>query len=511
MTIEEILAGESKNVEFKENLPEKSIKYMKSVVAFANGAGGKIIFGVADKTREVIGFDKEDVFKKMDAIANAVSDSCEPAIIPDITLQTVDGKTVIVVEVFEGRQRPYYIKALGRDGGVYVRVAGTTRLADEYMIKELLFEGSNRYYDQALCTGLNITDEDIDTLCKAMKEQAVKNAHNEEQKASIKDVGRQQLRSWGILIERDGKDYPSNAFAILTGNGGLHVATQCGVFKGTTKAIFVDRREYTGPLWEQIDEAFQFVLRNIHLGATIVGIYRQDIYEIPPDAIRELIINAMVHRSYLDHGMIQVAVYDNRLEITSPGKLPMGQTLERMKEGYSKIRNEALAHAFAYMNLIEHWGSGIPRIIDKVKAAGLREPEFIGGEVDLRINIYRGQVASNDFNSAQKVPDTAREVPDTTKKVPDTAKKVPDTAKKVPDTTNRVPDMIEEISDNEQEQQVYKHVLENGSITTTETMKLLNVKQRRARTILMNMVDGGYLRKEGAARSTIYVKNTEGR
>ena len=76
----------------------------------------------------------------------------------------------------------------------------------------------------------------------------------------------------------------------------------------------------------------------------------------------------------------------------------MGQTMERMKEGYSKIRNEALAHAFAYMNLIEHWGSGIPRIIDKVKAAGLREPEFIGGEVDLRINIYRGQVdtASHD-------------------------------------------------------------------------------------------------------------------
>ena len=271
MTIEEILAGESKNVEFKENLPEKSIKYMKSVVAFANGTGGKIIFGIADKTREVIGFDKEEVFKKMDAIANAVSDSCEPAIIPDITLQTVDGKTVIVAEISEGRQRPYYIKAIGREGVVYVRVAGTTRLADEYMIKKLMFEGSNRYFDQALCTGLTITDEDIDALCKAMKEQAVKNAHNEEQKASIKDVGRQQLRSWGVLIERDGKDYPSNAFAILTGNGGLHVTTQCGVFKGTTKAVFVDRREYPGPLWEQIDEAFQFVLRNIHLGATALA------------------------------------------------------------------------------------------------------------------------------------------------------------------------------------------------------------------------------------------------
>lgn len=112
-------------------MPEKSIKYMKSVIAFANSSGGKIIFGIADKTREVIGLDNKDMFKLMDAIANAVSDSCEPAIIPDISLQTIDGKTVIVVEVSTGRQRPYYIKSLGKEAGVYVRVAGTTRLADE--------------------------------------------------------------------------------------------------------------------------------------------------------------------------------------------------------------------------------------------------------------------------------------------------------------------------------------------------------------------------------------------
>lgn len=253
MTVEEILVGESKNVEFKENLPEKSIKYMKSVVAFANGSGGKIIFGIADKTREVIGFGKEDVFKIMDAIANAVSDSCEPAILPDITLQTIGGRTVVVVEISAGRQRPYYIKSLGKEAGVYVRVAGTTRLADEYMVKELMFEGSNRHFDQALCTGWNITDEDVDALCKAMKDQAVKNAHSEEQKASIKDVGRQQLRSWGVLVERDGKDHPSNAYAILTGCGALNVAMQCGVFKGTTKEVFVDRRQYDGPIWEQIE------------------------------------------------------------------------------------------------------------------------------------------------------------------------------------------------------------------------------------------------------------------
>ena len=192
----------------------------------------------------------------------------------------------------------------------------------------------------------------------------------------------------------------------------------------------------------------------------------------------------MQNIEYLDHGTIQVAVYDNRLEITSPGKLPMGQTMERMKEGYSKIRNEALAHAFAYMNLIEHWGSGIPRIIDKVKAAGLREPEFIGGEVDLRINIYRGQVDGtvdlNAPNTAAKPPIDHRE-----------------TAAKVPV--------------NEQEQQIYRYVSENAGITTAQAMKLLGIKQRRTREILVKMVENGWLRKEGASRSTIYVKNTEGR
>ena len=165
----------------------------------------------------------------------------------------------------------------------------------------------------------------------------------------------------------------------------------------------------------------------------------------------------------------------------------MGQTLERMKEGYSKIRNEALAHAFSYMNLIEHWGSGIPRIIDKVKAAGLREPEFIGGEVDLRINIYRGQLTSNAISDVEKVPDAGS-------KMPDNAKKVLDTDSKVPDSTK---------------QEIYKYVLRNGFITTAKAGELLGVKHRRARAILLGMVEKAYLRKEGAARSTIYIKNKE--
>ena len=258
-------------------------------------------------------------------------------------------------------------------------------------------EGSSRSFDQITSTGWNVTDDEINALCAEMKKQALKHAPHQEE---VREVGPQQLLSWGILAEKDGKYYPTNAFYILMGSGPIHTVMQCGVFKGSTKAVFVDRREYSGPLWLQVDNAVQYVLRNIHMGAKFVGIYRQDIYEIPPDSIRELIVNAAVHRSYLDHNNTQIAVYDDRLEITSPGKLPMGQTIERMKKGYSRIRNEAIANAFAYMHLIEHWGSGIPRIIREVQEAGLKAPEFIGGEVDLRINIYRKQ---NDNNASDAI------------------------------------------------------------------------------------------------------------
>ena len=138
------------------------------------------------------------------------------------------------------------------------------------------------------------------------------------------------------------------------------------------------------------------------------------------------------------------------------------------------------------MNLIEHWGSGIPRIIGKLKTAGLQEPEFIGGEVDLRINIYRGQVIGNNHfqqsvsggENADKMPVNRRE-----------------NADKMPI--------------NEQEKLIHKFALENGSITTTQATELLGIKQRRAREILVKMVEEKWLKKKGASRSTVYVINTE--
>ena len=104
MTREEILAGESRDVEFKVQRPAKSIVYMKSVVAFANGKGGRIVFGIDDDTRKIVGIPEESIFREMDAITNAISDSCEPVIVPDIYPQTIDEKTIIIVEISAGKQ-----------------------------------------------------------------------------------------------------------------------------------------------------------------------------------------------------------------------------------------------------------------------------------------------------------------------------------------------------------------------------------------------------------------------
>ena len=291
-----------------------------------------------------------------------------------------------------------------------MRVAGTTRPADEAMVKELLFEGNNRFFDKTVCLGLQASEADIDSLCQQMKQVALRNCRSDEEKALVKDVTAKQLLSWGVLVEYEGKIAPTNAYAILTGADVLHCTFQCAVFKDNERIVFVDRREFTGPVQDIIEDAYQFVLRNIHLGAVIEGLYRQDVYEIPPAAIRELIINAAVHRSYLDNGNIQVAIFDNRLEITSPGKLPIGQTIAKMREGYSKVRNEALAMAFSYMHLIERWGTGMPRIAKMIKEAGLGELEILGGETELRFNIYRKQVAGQ---SAEMKQDTEQAVKQT--------------------------------------------------------------------------------------------------
>ena len=401
-------SGESKNIEYKITLPDKSEKYMKTIVAFANTQGGKLIIGVDDKTHQIVGVENETLFQAMDAIANAVSDSCMPQIIPDIEPQTVDGKTVIVVSVEAGKNRPYYLKAKGKENGTYIRVAGTSRQAFPEKIRELEMEGSRISWDELTCVGYPVSEEATEKLCQ--------NIERFRKKAEMIEhsVKTEQLVNWKILKQRDGQLLATNAYALLTSDYFPFARTQCAVFKGRDRAVFLDKREFTGPIYLQIEEAVDFVLRNIRLGVTIDGLVRKEKYELPPEAIREMIINAHCHRNFLDESCIQVAIYDDRLEVTSPGGLYNGLTYEEVMSGHSKIRNKGIANIFNQMGLVEAWGSGIKRILNVAEEYGLQEPKFQEFDNMFRVELFRNSslVTSKD----ESIGETSENIGETSEK-----------------------------------------------------------------------------------------------
>lgn len=480
MTIEEIMSGESQYLEFKRKIPEKSEKYMKTVVAFANGSGGKIVFGIEDDTCKVIGIQQEEAFRIMDGLTTAICDSCTPMITPIITMASIDEKVVIIVTIQAGGQRPYYITAEGKEKGTYVRVSGTTRHADSFIVKELEFEGANRCFDQTYAAPHDaVTDSEIDKLCEKMYDYAVQNRKLQEEAGNIKRLTKQNLLSWGFLVKKGEEYYPTNAYLLMSGESMPQVTIQCGVFKGSDRTVFIDRKEYGGDLVHQMDEAYEYVLRSINMGAEIKGLYRRDVYELPTDCIREMICNAVVHRSYLHPSNIQVAVYDDRVEVTSPGMLAGSLKIEDIKEGISIPRNRALVYAFTYMNLMEHWGSGIPRMISRCREEGLREPELLEVGGNFRINLYRFRDKTRLGKSTDKYGKSTDKYGKSTDNLSDAQRRVLDFAEKT------------------------------GRVTNKDVQDLLQVKDSRALKVLNSLVITGSLVKKGKLRGSYYILNDE--
>ena len=309
---------------------------LKTTVAFANAAGGQIIFGVENNTWDVIGFPDEEVFTKMDAITNSIFDACEPSVVPIMDIEEINGRKIIVATIRPGISKPYYLRKDGMMEGAYVRIAGVTRKAEPSMIKELQLEGTGTSFDTLQVVD-EVPDDEISALCDRMYQHALERCTTEEQRTVQKKVTANQLVSWKILGLFNGKYYPTNAWKLLTDPEELFpdAIIQMAVFKGDNRAVFLDRKTATGPIDQQIEEAMLFVMRNIRMGSRIAGLHREDIYELPIDSIREMISNAVCHRSYISRGSIQVAIYDDRLEVTSPGRISPDLTIEQMIKGNS--------------------------------------------------------------------------------------------------------------------------------------------------------------------------------
>ncbi|MBP5232569.1 MAG: putative DNA binding domain-containing protein [Planctomycetes bacterium] len=399
MTIDEALKGESDNVEFKEALPANAEQYLKTVIAFANSQGGTLIIGIGEGHR-VVGVDPAAVFPLMDSIANAVSDSCQPQIVPEIEPHTVDGQTLIIVTVAPGPNRPYHLKAKGRERGTYIRVGATSRPASPDKIIELEMEGRRVSWDEQPCLGCPATDATVAALCAEITRRRHETHALERPGVEPLAVTPVNLENWNVLKKTEGGHVASNAFALLTGEFFPYAKTQCAVFAGTDRGEFIDKQEYSGPLPAQIEAAYAFVLRNIRRSARVKGLIRRERYELPPQAIREMIINAHCHRNFQDEACVQVALYDDRLEVTSPGGLYFGLTLDEALNGRSRQRNRAIAAVFSQMGLIEAWGNGLRSIRRAAQAWGLPTPEFFAMPNTFRVNLYRRA------NAAPKKPGT---------------------------------------------------------------------------------------------------------
>jgi ATP-dependent DNA helicase RecG len=396
-TLDEIKKGESKTIEFKEVFMCNQ-QVAKSFIAFSNGAGGKLIIGVKDKTKEIIGISENDVLELPDRISNNIYDMCCPTIIPEIYVENIDGKNIMVVKIYPGNLKPYYLKNKGKVNGTYIRVGATNRLADEEMILELERQKRNISFDEESLYDYDFSDINFNKL------------KNEFAGYTGKRLDDKDLITLKLVKEENGKKYPTRAAVLLSGNNSIfeYARIRCARFKGNDIGEFIDQKEFDGSLHIQVENAMKFAMIHIEKTGKIDGLKRTDEYLVPLVAVREALINAVVHRDYSISGSdIKFAVFDTRIEITSPGNLPKSLSVDEVIMGRSEIRNKVIARFFKEIGFIEQWGTGLKKIINSCILLGLKKPEFIETGLFFKVIIFKSSdkvaISSDKAISGDKV------------------------------------------------------------------------------------------------------------
>jgi ATP-dependent DNA helicase RecG len=227
---EQIKKGESKILELKEKLP-KNDSIAKIAIAFSNTGGGKLIIGVNDQL-EVVGVDDSGMFEMQDKVASIVADNCSPDIIPEIYSVNIHNKVVLVIEVFRGNLKPYFLKSQGKANGTYIRIGSTNRQADLNTIAELERQKRHISFDEEICYDLEFDELDLSPLYARFESIG-------------KPLTKDKLKNLKLIKTDNGKVYPTNGLMILLGQF-PHCTVKCARFKGTTMDVFIDKKEYGG-------------------------------------------------------------------------------------------------------------------------------------------------------------------------------------------------------------------------------------------------------------------------
>jgi ATP-dependent DNA helicase RecG len=421
---------ESETVELKQQLTD-DIKL--EVMAFANSDGGTVYVGVQDNG-EMLGL--ENAQEDLLSVNNSLRDSIKP----DITLfahshiEIVDGKEIIIIDVQRGSNRPYYIAGKGiRPEGVYVRHGAASVPATDTAIRKMIRETDGDSYEK-----LRSVEQSLD-FTSASAEFTKRNV----------PFGAAQMGTLGI-ISVDG---------VFT-NLGLLLSEQCvhtiktAVFQDTTQQIFKDRHEFSGSLFSQINDVYDYLDMHNQTQATFDKLLRIDRRDYPETALREALLNAVVHREYATSGSVLVKIYSDRVEFISPGGLMNGIEIGDIMSGYSVCRNANLAAVFYRLQLIEAYGTGILKIFEAYKSAP-KQPK-----IDVTPNVFK--LTLPNLNAV---------------------------------TTSIDPTP---------QDSVLRYVREHGSISRKQAEELLGVSQTAAGVVLKKMVDSGELSKAGQTRQIRY-------
>lgn len=350
--MENLLKDESKIVEYKEKLPIDNNKWLKTVVSFSNTSGGNIIVGVQDETLDIVGID-ESRSKLESKIIDTIFNNIFPNPNINIVFQNIGDKDILVLSVARGSETPYYIKNLGRELGTYVRFGSTDRKATSSQIFELTMSSERRSFVSELFKPNNIAKE--------LHEKEILEFIDEMNKYTTgRGININKLLEWNLLESSFGKYYATKGFMLLTNNPLNYSYIQIGVFDGINKSNLIHDERIGGSIIDQFNKTIDSLLDILSKGYLFKKVRKKE-YQIPKEVIREIVANAIVHRSYIDEHPIRIEVYENRLQIYSPGTLYDGIQLKDILVGMSKLRNKNIAEMFYHLGYIEKWGSGIQR------------------------------------------------------------------------------------------------------------------------------------------------------
>ena len=426
--------------EFVELKSEVVSDICKEVIAFANTKGGTMYIGVSDDG-SIIGVENAD------RVTLQLNHMVRDSIKPDVTMfvryetQMIEGKQIIAMTIQKGTDRPYYLGSKGlKPSGVYVRNGTSSDPATDTAIRMMIKETDGDSFESMRSLEQDLTFETA-------------KAQFSKRKVAFDSAKMQTLG----MVSQDG----------IYSNVALLLSDQCtstikaATFTGTDQSVFQDRREFVGSLFQQMEDLYAYLDMRNQTKATFEGLYRTDTRDYPEEALRETLMNSLVHRDYSFSASTLVSVYDDRIEFVSVGGLPIGIALEDIMLGLSVCRNPKLAAVFYRLELIEAYGTGMPKIM-KV---------YAGTEVKPKIEVT---------NNAFKIT--------------------------LPNRNATISSVAVPVTLAPGEEQILSFVAENGSVVRSDVDILLGVSQATANRILKRMVSEGLLYQEGRGRKTRYKK-----